>query len=99
MLPVHDRLALGMTTERNGAGSMASGSDVGVSAWVKIGDGATIDYHVCDAGEVEFYVGGHDGFVLATSELGLHNLVDHAQEALREVQNAVVRNDEGCPTA
>ena len=78
---------------------MASGSDVGVSAWVKIGDRATIDYHVCDEGEVEFSVGGHDGFVLATTELGLHNLVDRAQEALREVQSTVARNDEGCPTA
>jgi hypothetical protein len=36
--------------------------------------------------------------VLATSELGLHNLVDRVQEALREVQSAVVRHDEGCPT-
>jgi hypothetical protein len=98
MLLVHDRRALGMATERNGAGSMANGSDVGVSAWVKIGDRATIDYHVCDEGEVEFSVGGRDGFVLATSELGLHNLVDRVQEALREVQSAVVRHDEGCPT-
>jgi hypothetical protein len=78
---------------------MASCSGVEVTAWVKIGDGATIDYHVCDEGEVEFSVGGRDGFVLATSELGLHNLVGRAQEALREVQGAVACNDQGCPTA
>ncbi len=99
MLLAHDRHVLGMTTERNGAGFMARGSGVEVTAWVKIGDRATIDYHVCDEGEAEFYVGGHDGFVLATTELGLHNLVDRAQEALRAVQSAVARNDEGCPTA
>ena len=77
---------------------MASCSSVEVSAWVKIGDGATIDYHVCDEGEAEFSVGDRGGFVLATTELGLHNLVDRAQEALREVQSAAVCNDEGCPT-
>ncbi len=69
---------------------MASCSGVEVTAWVKIGDGTTIDYHVCGEEEVEFYVGGHDRFVLVTTERGLHNLVDRVQEALREVQNVVV---------
>jgi hypothetical protein len=78
---------------------MASCSNVKIGAWVKIGDGVTIDYYVCNEGEVEFSVGGHDGFVLATSELGLRNFVERAQEALREVQSAVARNDEDCPTA
>ena len=78
---------------------MGIGSGVEISAWVKIDDGATIDYYVCAEGEAEFSVGGHDGFVLATSELDLRNLVDRAQEALREVQSAAARNDEHCPTA
>jgi hypothetical protein len=30
---------------------MASGSGVEVTAWVKIGDGATIDYHLCEEGK------------------------------------------------
>ncbi len=85
-----------MAAEGNGAGSMASGSSVKVSAWVKIGDGADIDYDVCNEGEVEFSVGGSDGFVLATTELGLHNLVDRAQEALRAVQSATACNDQDC---
>ncbi len=75
--------------------SMSSGSKVLVSAWVKIRDTTRIDYHVCREGEVEFAVGGHDGFTLVTTELGLHNLVDRAQAALREVQGAAARNDEG----
>ncbi|MGH3769420.1 MAG: hypothetical protein ACRDS0_20215 [Pseudonocardiaceae bacterium] len=78
---------------------MGSGSGAEVSAWVKIGDSAAIDYHVCAEGEVEFYVGGHDGFVLATTERGLCNLVDRAQAALREAQRVVACNDECCPTA
>ncbi|MGH3971939.1 MAG: hypothetical protein ACRDS9_01220 [Pseudonocardiaceae bacterium] len=75
---------------------MASGSGVEVTAWVKIGDGVTIDHHVCDEGEVEFSVGGHDGFDLVTTEGGLRNLVDRAQEALRAVRIAIARNDEAC---
>ena len=98
MLLIDDRRALGMATERNGAGSMANCSSVAVTAWVKIGDGAAIDYHVCNEGEVEFDVGGRNGFVLTTSELGLHNLIDRDQEALREVQSVVARNDDGCST-
>lgn len=79
---------------------MAIGSDVEVTAWVKIGDSATIDYHVVvNEGQVEFSVGDPDGFDLVTTERGLHNLVTHAQEALREIQDAVARNNEGCPTA
>lgn len=73
---------------------MGSGSGVEISAWVKIDDGATIDYFVCSEGVAEFSIGGHDGFVLATSELGLRNLVDRAREALREVQSALARDDE-----
>lgn len=99
MLVVRDRHASGMAAECNGAGPMGIGSGAEVSAWVKIGDSATIDYHVCAEGEVEFSVGGHDGFVLATTERGLSNLVDRAQEALREAQSVVARNDERCPTA
>ncbi len=74
-------------------------SSVEVTAWVKIGNRAAIDYHVCGEGEAEFYVGGRDGFALATSELGLRNLIDRAQEALREVESVLARNDEGCSTA
>lgn len=77
--------------------SMNNSPEVLVSAWVKIGDTTRIDYHVffCER-EVEFSVGGHDGFMLATTELGLHHLVDRAQAALREVQGAAARNDETC---
>ena len=78
---------------------MASGSGVEVTALVKIGEGATIDYHVCKEGEVEFSIGGRNGFDLLTTERGLHNLVNRAQEALREVQGAADHHDEGCPTA
>lgn len=98
MLLVRDRHASGMAPECNGVGLMGIGSGVEVSAWLKIDDGATIDYLVCAEGEVEFSVGGHHGFVLVTSERGLHNLVDRAQEALREVQSALARDDEHCPT-
>ncbi|MGH3711283.1 MAG: hypothetical protein ACRDRQ_24970 [Pseudonocardiaceae bacterium] len=77
--------------------SMDNTSGALVSTWVKVCDTTRIDYHVCNEGEVEFSIGGRHGFVLATTELGLHNLADRAQEALREVQSMV--DDEDCPTA
>ena len=40
-----------------------------------IDDRTTIDYHLCQEREVEFYVGAPDRFVLVTSERGLHNLI------------------------
>ena len=46
-------------------------------------------------GQVEFSVGGHDGFVLATSEPGLQNLIVRAEEALRAVRGAITGNDKG----
>ena len=78
---------------------MTNGSGVEVTAWVKISDGATIDYHVCGDEEVEFSIGGRHGFDLLTTERGLRSLIDRAQEALRAVQSAVARDDEACPTA
>ena len=78
---------------------MTSNSGVEVTAWVKISDGTTIDYYVCDEGEVEFSIGGRNGFDLLTTERGLRNLIDRAQEALRAVQSADTRDDEACPTA
>ncbi len=92
---VYDRHASGMATELLGR-SMNSSSEVLVSAWVKIRDTTRIDYHVCRGREVEFSVGGHDRFMLVTTELGLHNLVERAQAALREVQSAAAHNDETC---
>jgi hypothetical protein len=76
---------------------MGIGSGVQVSAWVKIDDSTAIDYHVFDHGQVEFSLGGEVDLV--TTERGLRILVDRAQEALRAVQEAVVRDDEGRPTA
>jgi hypothetical protein len=84
-----------MAAERNGAGPMGFGSGVQVSAWVKIGDSTTIDYHVFDHGSVEFSLG--DEVDLVATEQGLSTLVDCAQEALRAVQDAVARDEEGCP--
>ena len=76
---------------------MRIGSGVQVSAWVKIDDSTSIDYHVFDHGQVEFSLGG-DVDLVAT-ERGLHNLVTHAQEALRAAQDTIARDDEDCPTA
>ncbi|MGH3669527.1 MAG: hypothetical protein ACRDSH_02660 [Pseudonocardiaceae bacterium] len=66
---------------------MGSSSGVEVTAWVKISDSATIDYHVFEDGLVEFSVGGCEGFDLATTEGGLRILVARAQEALEKVQS------------
>ncbi|MGH3780488.1 MAG: hypothetical protein ACRDRO_07630 [Pseudonocardiaceae bacterium] len=76
---------------------MGIGSGVQVSAWIKICDNTAIAYHVFDHGLVEFSLGS-DVDLVAT-ERGLHNLVTHAQEALRSVQNAVDRNNGSCQTA
>ncbi|MGH3821441.1 MAG: hypothetical protein ACRDRA_01135 [Pseudonocardiaceae bacterium] len=87
-----------MAAERNGVDSMGSYSGVEFSAWVKIGDNATIDYHVFDDGLVEFHVGGRNGFELAATEAGLGNLVDCAQEALHAARTAIARAEERCRT-
>ena len=70
--------------------------DVEVSAWVKIGETSRIDYHVYQDGRVEFCVGGPEGFVLDTDELGLQHLIVHVEQALRAVRDAITGNDEDC---
>lgn len=76
---------------------MLGDSGVLVSASVRISASTEINYHVFERGLVEFSIGDGEFDLLAT-ERGLRNLVDRAGEALREVQSAVARNDEGCPT-
>ena len=77
---------------------MTRDSGVLVSASVRISESTEINYHVFDRGLVEFSIGDGEFDLLAT-ERGLRNFVDRAGEALRAVQSAIARNDEGCPTA
>ena len=77
---------------------MTSDSGVLVSASVRISESTEINYHVFERGLVEFSIGDGEFDLLAT-ERGLRNLVDRTGKALREVQSAIARNDEGCPKA
>ncbi|MGH3694407.1 MAG: hypothetical protein ACRDRX_10565 [Pseudonocardiaceae bacterium] len=75
---------------------MRSCSGVEFSAWVKIGDNTTINYHVFDDGLVEFHVGGQDGFDLVVTEAGLGNLMNCVQEALDAARRVIARDEESC---
>jgi len=77
---------------------MSTSSNVKVSAWIKIGARTKIDYFVSDDGQIEFSIGGRDGFDLVTSEQGLQNLLVHLEEALRAARSAITLHDEGRAT-
>ncbi|MGH3813510.1 MAG: hypothetical protein ACRDUV_13840 [Pseudonocardiaceae bacterium] len=66
-----------------------------VSAAIEIDSSTRISYHAFRCGLVEFSIGNGE-FDLFATEPGLSNLVDRAQEALREVRIAVARDDESC---
>ncbi len=51
-----------------------------------------------DDGQIEFSIGGRDGFDLVTTEQGLQNLIMHLEEALRAARSAITRDDEGSAT-
>ena len=77
---------------------MRTDSDIEVSAWIKIGDSTEIDYDVFTDGQIEFSLGGRNGFDLVTTEQGLQHLLVHLEDALRTARRVIVRNDEGRAT-
>jgi hypothetical protein len=74
---------------------MSCCSGVEVTASVTIGDDVAIEYHVFEDGLVEFRVGGRNGFDLLTTETGLGNFMDRAQEALYAARSAIATDEEG----
>jgi hypothetical protein len=94
----HHRHARAWPLSGNGAGHMSTSSNVKVSAWIRIGARTKIDYFVSDDGQIEFSIGGRDGFDLVTTEQGLQNLLVHLEEALRAARGAITRNDEDSAT-
>lgn len=73
---------------------MTGGLRALVSAAIEIDDTTRISYQAFRSGHVEFSIGNGE-FDLFTTEGGLSHLVEHAQEALRDVRIAIARNDDG----
>jgi len=60
-------------------------NDIIVNAWAQISDDCAVSY-VISGDDVEFSLGGRDGFQLIVSERGLETLVAACTEALTTLQ-------------